>query len=159
MRVRAANRDDAEAIATIYNQGVEERVATFQPDPVLPESFARRIEAGELFLVAEQGANVIGVAWVSDYDSAHPYYAGIGEVTLYVQRSSRRSGTGRALLEAIATQAASAGRHKLVAKIFASNEPSLALFEAAGFRQVGLHRRHGRLDGEWRDVVVVERLL
>jgi phosphinothricin acetyltransferase len=159
MRVRAAHGGDAEAIATVYNQGVEERVATFQPDPVDPQSFAERIKAGELFLVAEEGTDVVGVAWVSDYDPVHPYYAGIGEVTLYVERSSRRSGTGRMLLEAINTQAASAGRHKLVAKIFASNEPSLLLFDKAGYSQVGTHRRHGRLDGEWKDVVLVERLL
>jgi len=147
------------AIATVYNQGVEERVATFQPEPVEPEAFSERIEAGELFLVAEEGTDVVGVAWVSDYDPAHDYYAGVGEVTLYVERASRRAGTGRMLLEAIGTQAASAGRHKLVAKIFASNEPSLALFDSSDYRQVGVHRRHGRLDEEWKDVVVVERLL
>ena len=159
MRVRAAHGGDAEAIATVYNQGVEERVATFQPEPVAPAAFSERVEAGELFLVAEEGTDVVGVAWVSDYDPAHDYYAGVGEVTLYVERASRRAGTGRMLLEAIGTQAASAGRHKLVAKIFASNEPSLALFESSGYRQVGVHHRHGRLDEEWKDVVVVERLL
>ena len=63
------------------------------------------------------------------------------------------------LLEALATQASTTGRHKLVAKVFASNEPSLALFEKSGYREVGIHRRHGRLDDEWKDVVVVERLL
>ena len=159
MRVRAAHAGDADAIATVYNQGVEERVATFQPDPVDPQAFAGRIAAGELFLVAEEGIDVIGVAWVSDYDPLHDYYSGVGEVTLYVERSSRRSGTGRMLLEAVGTQAASAGRHKLVAKIFASNEPSLALFDASGYRAVGIHHRHGRLDEEWKDVVLVERLL
>ena len=159
MRVRAAQADDAGAIATVYNQGVEERVATFQPDPVEAAAFAGRIEAGELFLVAEEGTDVIGVAWVSDYDPLHAYYGGVGEVTLYVERSSRRAGTGSMLLEALATQASTTGRHKLVAKVFASNEPSLALFEKSGYREVGIHRRHGRLDDEWKDVVVVERLL
>lgn len=156
MRVRAASGADAEAIATVYNQGVEERVATFQPDPVDAAAFAERIEEGELFLVAEEGADVIGVAWVSDYDPLHDYYSGVGEATLYVERAARRAGAGRMLLEALGTQAATAGRHKLVAKIFASNEPSLALFESAGYREVGVHLRHGLLDDEWKDVVVVE---
>jgi L-amino acid N-acyltransferase YncA len=159
MRIRAASGADADAIATVYSQGVEERVATFQPDPVEASAFAARIEAGELFLVAEEGADVIGVAWVSDYDPLHDYYAGVGEATLYVERSARRGGAGRMLLEALATQAASGGRHKLVAKIFASNEPSLALFASCGYREVGVHLRHGRLDDEWKDVVVVERAL
>jgi len=78
---------------------------------------------------------------------------------VYVSREARRAGVGRALLDAIADEAASAGRHKLVAKVFASNEPSLALFEAAGYARVGTHQRHAQLDGEWRDVVVVERHL
>ena len=159
MRIRAASAADVEAISTIYNQSVGERVATFQADPVEAAAFVARIEAGQLFLVAEEGSDVIGVAWVSDYDPLHDYYAGVGEATLYVERSARRAGAGRMLLEALSNQAASGGRHKLVAKIFASNEPSLALFESAGYREVGVHRRHGRIDDEWKDVVVVERLL
>lgn len=159
MKVRPAAPEDAAAIAAIYNQGVEERVATFRAQALDSAHFAARVAAGELFLVAERGDEVLGAAWVSDYDSEHDYYAGVGEATLYVERSARRHGSGRVLLEALAAAAASAGRHKLVAKIFASNRASLALFEACGYRQVGVHRRHGLLDGEWKDVVVVERLL
>ena len=60
---------------------------------------------------------------------------------------------------ALADRAAAAGYHKLVGKIFTSNEPSIALVKSCGWREVGVHRRHGRLDGEWKDVLVVERLL
>jgi L-amino acid N-acyltransferase YncA len=157
VKIRPASSEDAAAIAAIYNQGIEERVATLQDRPQDAAHFATRIEAGELFLVAEEAEEVLGAAWASDYDPEHDYYAGVGEATLYVERSARRRGTGRALLQALGAEAASAGRHKLVAKIFASNRPSLALFEACGYRRVGVHRRHGLLDGEWKDVVVVER--
>jgi L-amino acid N-acyltransferase YncA len=109
--------------------------------------------------VAEVGATVVGTAWVTAYDPAHEYYAGVGEATLYVERSGRRRGIGGALLEALSAEAARRGRHKLVAKIFTSNEPSIALFGACGFRKVGVHVRHGRLDGEWKDVLVMERSL
>jgi L-amino acid N-acyltransferase YncA len=159
VKVRRAASDDAAAIGAIYNQGVEERVATFQPRPLDPSHFAARIAAGELFLVAEDDAEVLGAAWVSAYDPEHDYYAGVGEATLYVERSARRRGTGRALLDALGAAAAREGHHKLVAKVFTSNGASLALFEACGYRRVGVHRRHGVLDGEWKDVVVVERLL
>ena len=159
MKVRPAVPADAAAVAAVYKQGVEERVATFQPRPLEAARFAARIDAGELFLVAEEGDELLGAAWVSDYDPEHDYYAGVGEATLYVDRGARRRGTGRALLDALGAAAAGAGRHKLVAKIFESNEASLALFEACGYRRVGVHRRHGALDGEWKDVVVVERLL
>ena len=62
-------------------------------------------------------------------------------------------------MEAAAEAAEERGYHKLVGKIFASNSPSIALVKACGWREVGVHRRHGRLDGEWKDVLMVERLL
>ena len=134
-------------------------MATFQAQPLQAGDFATRIEAGELFLVAEVGGTVVAAAWVTAYDPAHEYYDGVGEATLYVERSGRRRGIGGALLEALSVDAARRGRHKLVAKIFTSNEPSIALFRACGFREVGVHIRHGRLAGEWKDVLVMERLL
>ena len=62
-------------------------------------------------------------------------------------------------MEALVDEAERCGLWKLVSRIFPENEASLALCRALGFREVGLYRRHGRLDGEWRDVVIVERLL
>ena len=59
----------------------------------------------------------------------------------------------------IADAAAEAGAHKLVGKIFTSNEASIAMVGGLGWREVGVHERHGKLDGEWKDVLVVERLL
>ena len=102
---------------------------------------------------------MVGWASVAPYDEAHEYYAGIGEATLYVDPKARGEGTGRALLTALADEAERRGYHKLVGKIFASNEASIALVKSCGWREVGVHRRHGRLDGEWKDVLVVERLL
>ena len=110
-------------------------------------------------MVAEGGGRVVGWASVAPYDEAHEYYAGVGEATLYVDPSARRGGTGRALLTALADEAERRGYHKLVGKIFTSNEPSIALVKSCGWREVGVHRRLGRLDGEWKDVLVVERLL
>jgi L-amino acid N-acyltransferase YncA len=110
-------------------------------------------------MVAEGGGRVVGWASVAPYDEAHEYYAGVGEAALYVDPKARRGGTGRALLTALADEAERRGYHKLVGKIFTSNEPSIALVKSCGWREVGVHRRHGRLDGEWKDVLVVERLL
>jgi phosphinothricin acetyltransferase len=71
----------------------------------------------------------------------------------------RRLGVGRALLASLAEAASDAGAHKLVSKIFTSNEPSIALVKGLGWHEVGVHVRHGTLDGEWKDVLVVEKLL
>ena len=110
-------------------------------------------------VVAEAGGHVVGWASVGPYDDAHSYYAGVGEATLYVDRAARRGGAGRALLNALAGRAAQRGYHKLVGKIFTTNEPSIALVKSCGWREVGVHHHHGRLDGVWKDVLVVERLL
>ena len=157
--VRSATRHDAEAIARIYRQGIEERGATFQTQAPRAGEIAAEIAAGRLMLVAEAGGNVVGWASVGPYDDAHSYYACVGEATLYVDRAARRGGAGRALLGALADEAGRRGHHKLIGKIFTSNEPSIALVGSCGWRQVGVHQRHGRLDGEWKDVLVVERLL
>lgn len=157
MYVRAATPDDAPAVAEAYNQGVEDRVATFQTQTQPPGAFAERIDAG-VVAVAEDDGEILGAAWSSIYDAA-PYYAGVREVTVYVSRGSRRRGAGRALLEWLAEHESGRGAHKLVAKVFSSNSDSLALFGACGWREVGTHRRHGCLDGEWKDVTVLERSL
>jgi len=157
--VRAARPDDAEAIARIHNEGIAERVATFQTAIQQGPSIAEAIEGGRLVFVAARGDEVVGWASVAPYDDAHEYYSGVGEATLYVRRQARREGTGRALLAALAEKAERRGYHKLVGKIFTTNGPSIALVRASGWREVGLHERHGRLDGEWKDVLVVEMLL
>ena len=157
--IRPATAADAEAIARIYGEGLAERVATFETHEKSPVQFAELIEAGELILVAEHGARVVGFVKVGPYDDASHYYSAIGEVTLYVEAAARRSGVGSALMEAVAEAAAERGYYKLIGKIFTSNRASIALVKACGWREVGVHRRHGRLDGEWKDVVVVERLI
>ncbi len=157
--VRPARAEDAEAIARIHNQGIADRVATFETRAQSRPEIAEQIERGRLVLVAERAGEVIGWASTSPYDDAHGYYSGIAEAALYVERGARRSGAGRALLDALAEAAERRGRYKLVGKIFTSNEPSIALVRSCGWREVGIHLRHGRLDGEWKDVLVVERLL
>jgi L-amino acid N-acyltransferase YncA len=157
--IRPARAEDADAIARIYRQGIEERAATFQTQAPSADEIDAEIAAGRLLLVAEAGGHVVGWASVGPYDDAHSYYAGVAEATLYVDRAARRGGAGRALLGALADEAERRGYHKLIGKIFTSNRPSLALVKSCGWRQVGVHRRHGRLDGEWKDVLVVERLL
>jgi len=101
---------------------------------------------------------VLGFARVSPY-SVRKAYAGVGEHGVYVAPEARGRGVGLALLEALAEAAEAAGYHKLTSRVFTTNAASLALHRAAGFTEVGIQRRHGRLDGEWKDCVLVERLL
>jgi phosphinothricin acetyltransferase len=158
---RLATAADAPAIAAIYNEGIEDRIATFETEPRTVEQITRQLaEKGDRFptVVAERHGEVI--AWAS----AGPYrsrlaYAGIAEHSVYVARSARGEGAGRIALEALCRAYAERGFWKLVSRIFPENTASLAVHERCGFRVVGVYERHGKLDGTWRDCVIVERLL
>jgi phosphinothricin acetyltransferase len=117
------------------------------------------IEDARPFLVAERDGQVVGWAGAAAYEESNPYYAGVGEVAVYVGSKARGDGAGAALLQALSEVSAEAGMFKLVAKVFTTNTRSLRLFERCGYIQVGTHVRHGRLRGEWKDVVVLERLV
>jgi len=154
--VRPADAGDAPALSAIYNQGIEDRVGTFQTWPSTHSDFVRRVHGQEPLLVAEAGGSVVGWAGIVPY-SDRPFYAGVGEYQVYVARSARGQGIGAALLDDLVAAAEGRGYWKLVGKLFATNEASIALALRCGFREVGVHLKHGRLDGDWRDVVVVER--
>lgn len=100
----------------------------------------------------------MGWAGLARY-SSRKCYAGVGECSVYVSAPARGRGIGTALTDALAAEARREGFHKLVGKLFTDNLASLRLVERCGFRSVGVHRRHGRLDSAWRDVLVVELLL
>jgi L-amino acid N-acyltransferase YncA len=157
--VRPAVQADAPAIAHIFNQGIEDRVATFETRTTTPEAVAEMLRAAKLVLAAEREGDVIAFGRITPYSDPHPYYAGVGEATLYVERGARRSGVGRIVMNGLAAEAQDRRLYKLVGKIFTSNAPSIALVHACGWRDVGVHLRHGKLDGEWKDVLVVELLL
>ncbi len=156
--VRAARADDAAAVAAIYNAGIQERTSTFETRERDPAEIASRIASDAVFLVADVDGAVAGFAATAPY-SEREVYAGIAECSVYVDPERRGRGVGTRLLDALAAEAERAGLHKLVGKLFAGNEASTRLVERCGFRVVGTHERHGRLDGAWRDVILVERSL
>ena len=159
VEVRVAQLRDAADIARIHNQGIEERSATFEIDPRRPEQVEAKIADPEQpLIVAERDGEVVGWAGVSRANDRCTQ-AGVGEYTIYVDRDTRGGGVGVPLLEGLAAEAERHGYWKLVGRIFTTNEPSLALARRCGFYDVGIHRRHGRLAGEWKDVLLVERLL
>ncbi len=157
--LRDASSVDAEAICAIYNAAIAERGSTFETRLRSPEDFDERIGAERFpLLVCEASDAVIGWAGLGPY-SDRPCYAGISEASVYVASEARGKGIGTVLAEALATEAEHQGFHKLVGKLFTDNAASIRLCERCGFSEVGVHRRHGQLDGKWRDVLVVERLL
>jgi L-amino acid N-acyltransferase YncA len=159
--VRDAVRADAAAVAVIYNAGLAGRSATFETTARTAEDMAQRIDATTCpyaFLVEESRGALVG--WAATYPySPRPAYATVAEYSVYVAPAAAGRGVGRGLLSALLERAEQDGLHKVTSRIFPENAASLALARSLGFREVGLHRRHARLDGVWRDVVTVEVLL
>lgn len=157
--IRPALPGDAEVVAAIYADAIEAGGATFRTDPVPAHELAGLITTHPVFLVATRDGRIVGWAGVGPYEATNPSYEGVGEVAIYVDKDARSQGIGSPLLSELSDAAKDAGLYKLVAKVFDTNTTSLALFERCGYRTVGTHLRHGRLRGEWKDVVVLEKLL
>ena len=159
MTPRPAARDDAAAIAEIYNQGIGERTATFETRPRANDEILAWLDVRHPVIVVEEGDQVIGFAASFPYRPGRECYAGVAEFAVYVDRTARRRGAGRLAMLSLLASAAEAGLWKLLSRVFVENRASRELLRGLGFREVGVYRRHARLDGEWRDVVIVERLL
>jgi L-amino acid N-acyltransferase YncA len=161
VQVRNATFDDAGAIAEIYNQGIEDRVATYETEPRSAEeqqAWLQAIAGRYPAVVAQIGAEIVGWAGAGPYRTRE-CYRGIGEFSMYVRRDRRGQGVGDMLVAALIIEAERFGLWKLLSRIFPFNEASRALCRKHGFREVGVYEKHARLDGRWLDVVIVERLI
>jgi phosphinothricin acetyltransferase len=158
--IRLATPSDAPAIAAIYNQGIAGRAATFETTPRTAADIEGWFQHADRYpvLVIEQAGIVAGWANLSAY-RPRACYAGIAEFSIYVDTRAQGHGLGRRLLPALVDAARARGYWKLVSRIFPFNTASLALCRRCGFREVGVYEKHGRLDGQWLDVVIVERVI
>jgi L-amino acid N-acyltransferase YncA len=156
---RPAVRADAPAITEIYNQGIEDRIATFETEPRAVADIEDWFEtAVALVSVVDPASVIVG------YAVAHPYsdrccYGGVGEFSVYVRRSERGRGAGQVAMAALVEAAREKGLWNLLSRVFPENRRSLALMARMGFKQIGVHEKHGKLDGVWRDNIIVERLI
>jgi phosphinothricin acetyltransferase len=158
MQARPATPGDAPAVAHIYNQGIEDRIATFETRRRSAEDVQAWFGGRHPVLVVEHQDRIIAFAATSTY-RPRECYAGVAEFSVYVLREERGRGAGRLALDALIMAAEAAGFWKLVSRVFTENTASRALLRSMGFREVGVYRKHALLDGVWRDVVIVERLL
>lgn len=158
MTTRLATEADAAAIAEIYNEGIEDRVATFETRLRAAEDVRQWFDGSHPIVVIEDAGKVIAFAATFTY-RPRGCYDGVAETMVYVGRDFRGRGVGRIALEALVDEVERSGFWKLVSRIFPDNEASRALVRSVGFREVGVYERHGQLDGAWKDVVIVERLI
>jgi L-amino acid N-acyltransferase YncA len=159
--LRPATEADAAAIARIYNQGIEDRLATLETE--LRSAEERRAWLAERsprhpVLVAVVEGEVVGWASLNRFNP-RPVYDHVADFSVYVARERRGQGLGGVLLDALERRARELGYHKLVLAAFPDNAPGLRLYESRGFRRVGVYEEQGRLDGRWVDVLIMEKIL
>src|SRR5688500_13916113 len=161
LTVRPATAADAEAICLIYNQGIEDRIATLETELRTPAERLEWMAARGLrhpVLVATDDGAVVGWASLNRFNP-RPAYDHVADLSVYVERGWRGRGVGRVLLERVLAAAREIGCRKMVLAAFPDNGPGMALYERMGFSTVGIYREQGQLDGRWVDVIVMERLL
>jgi L-amino acid N-acyltransferase YncA len=159
--IRPATPDDAAAICTIYNQGIEDRIATLETELRTPEERRQWLggrAARHPVVVAATGGQVVGWGSLNAFNP-RPAYDNVVDLSVYVERGWRGRGVGRALLQHLLPLARTLGYHKMVLATFPYNEAGVALYRKMGFRPVGVYHEQGRLDGRWVDVLIMERLL
>ncbi len=146
---------DWDEVRAIYGEGIVTRNATFETGAPSWEKWDRdRLACCRL--VARDTSGVLGWAALSPV-SSRAVYAGVAEASIYVAASARGRGIGATLLQALIEASERAGIWTLQAGIFPENAASLRMCERAGFRIVGTRERIGRMDGRWRDTVLMER--
>jgi phosphinothricin acetyltransferase len=162
--IRPATEADAAAICRIYNQGIEDRLATLETELRTPEERRQWLasrSARHPVIVAEPAAASSGpIAWASlNVFNAREAYRFVADISVYVERAWRGKGVGRVLLERLVELGREHGFHKLVLSAFPFNPGGMALYAALGFRTVGVYQEQGLLDGRWVDTIVMEKLL
>lgn len=158
MKARSATPGDASAITTIYNQGIEDRMATFETRLRSPADVEGWFKSNYEVVVVEEDGQIIAFA------SSYPYrprecYSGVRDFSVYVDRTRRGKGAGHLAMGALIEASRRRGDWKLVSRVFPENTQSLKLLRSLGFREVGTYKKHARLDGRWRDVVIIEYLI
>ena len=159
--IREARETDMSVVAEIYNQGIEDRVATFETrlrTVADMEQWFRERRSRYLVLVFEKAGIIQGWAALEPF-SSRPCYAGVASLSIYVRREARGQGVGRQLLLTLSEKACQQGFHKLVLSALANNAAGRRLYDRVGFRLVGTYEKQAQLDGAWLDVSLMEKLL
>jgi len=152
---RQMSDSDWDSVAEIYRQGIETGNATFQLEVPSWEEW----DQGHLSscrIVAQRVGEIVGWAALTKV-SGRCVYAGVAEVSVYVSTKSRGQKIGYRLLEKLVTESEKAGLWTLQAGIFPENIPSIRLHYLLGFREVGYREKIGKMNGTWRDTILLER--
>ncbi|MGG1675244.1 GNAT family N-acetyltransferase [Neobacillus sp. NRS-1170] len=148
-------KEDWEQVKAIYLEGIATGNATFQKEAPSWEEWDNG-HISNCRIVARLEGTILGWAALSPV-SSRVVYSGVAEVSIYVSQTSSGKGIGSKLLQALIDISEERGFWMLQSSIFPENATSLQLHIKYGFREVGRRERIGKLDGNWRDTILLER--
>ncbi len=155
--VRFANANDWQKVSQIYNEIIDERIATLNTEHNTSTDVSKWINEG-VFLVYYIDENIAGFVRSFPYNGRN-CYSGVSQFSVYVSKEFRRMGVGNSLLKKLIDELKGNDCWKLVSRVFIENKGSRKLLLNHGFREVGIYEKHGKLDDKWRDVVIVEYII
>ncbi len=162
LHTRSATSDDLEAIRCIYNEGIEDRIATLDEDPKTADDiatwWATHQERYAVVVAENDAGDVVGWASLNPY-SHRCAYRGVADLSVYVARLARGIGVGMSLLAALERRAKQNAFHKIVLFTFPFNAAGQRLYRRFGYREVGVFHEQGRLNGAFVDVMAMEKIL
>jgi L-amino acid N-acyltransferase YncA len=153
--IEPMTRNDWEQVRAIYEEGIRAGNATFETSAPNWEQWDKA-HLSFCRLVARSGDTVIGWAALTSV-STRKAYAGVAEASVYVSGSAHGKGVGTILQQELNRQSEAHGIWTLQGVVFPENAASLALLKKCGFREVGRRERIGKLNGRWRDTILLER--
>ena len=156
MKLRELTYQDWQQVKEIYEQGIATGNATFQAAAPSWEEWDGSHVQNSRIVATDDENNILGWAALSPV-SGRCVYAGVGEVSVYVSQNARGRGVGKALLKELILQSEKNGFWTLTAGIFPENEASMQIHKQAGFKVLGIREKIGKMDGRWRDTVLLER--
>ncbi|OME30644.1 GNAT family N-acetyltransferase [Paenibacillus odorifer] len=159
--IRQATSEDTQSILRIYNQGIEDRIATLETetkDSSYMEGWFQDHQGRFSVLVAEREGKVMGWASLNPY-SHRCAYRGVADLSVYIDRSFRGQGVGSSLLKSLEQVAKENEFYKIVLFTFPFNQEGQGLYQKMGYRQVGVFEKQGVMNGEFIDVMIMEKLL
>lgn len=160
--IRFASINDSEQIVEIYNQGIQDRIATLEANTKSVEDMQKwfniRSEKHKVIVVEDEKGYIKGWASLNVF-IARECYQGVAALSIYIRREERGKGLGKILLVELIATAKQVGFYKLVLNTFSFNYAGQSLYASVGFTKVGTYMNQGKLDGKWIDITIMEKLL
>lgn len=159
--IRSSEESDIKSIQQIYNQGIEDRIATLETeikDFFYMKEWFEKHNGRYKVIVAESEGQIVGWASLNQYNNRCAY-DGVADISVYISREFRGRGIGKKLLEDLQSLAIKNGFHKMILFTFPFNKLGQGLYKKMGFREVGVFKNQGFLDGKFVDVMAMEKLL